>query len=357
MAKISKDIKGNEEKPSDDLKMAEENLTPWQRENLEYMKQQGDEPVWQPSLLRRKPKEDPQPQEEEQIETKTEEISTEVDQEAEKKKISYESFADRLPNIKKERNHRLYRRLTLIVSILLGAVIVALYFVSPLSKLGNITVAGNENIDSEVVIEKSGLSKGQGVWEQFLDKEIYEKKIKRIIPRVRNSTISLNGINSFKINITEYEVVALEAEGEKYHPVLENGKILKETVHTPESGKLIFENFKDEGLIKELMNSYAELSSEIKQGISEIRYAPSKVNKELVNLYMNDGNKVIVNIPQLAEKMSYYPQIANQMEQKGTIDMEVGIFSYPYGSESSTEALEEQIEENSEPLDGNQENR
>ncbi|MFD2387133.1 cell division protein FtsQ/DivIB [Enterococcus rivorum] len=103
----------------------------------------------------------------------------------------------------------------------------------------------------------------------------------------------------------------------------------------------MFENFQDESLIKELMISYADLSTEIKHGISEIKYAPSVTNKDLVSLYMNDGNRVLVNIPQLSEKMAYYPQVAKQMDEAGIIDMEVGIFSYPYGNESTIESTNE----------------
>ena len=45
---------------------------------------------------------------------------------------------------------------------------------------------------------------------------------------------------------------------------------------------------------------------------------------------MNDGNRVIVNISDLSEKMAYYSQVAEQMDKPGIVDMEVGIFSYPY---------------------------
>ncbi len=52
---------------------------------------------------------------------------------------------------------------------------------------------------------------------------------------------------------------------------------------------------------------------------------------------MNDGNQVIVNINNLANQMKYYSQVAKDMDEKGVIDMEVGIFSHPYGSTQETE--------------------
>ena len=59
---------------------------------------------------------------------------------------------------------------------------------------------------------------------------------------------------------------------------------MAETTKAAESGKPIFENFKEDKLIPELMASYNKLPQEIKQGISEIKYAPSKTNKDLINV-------------------------------------------------------------------------
>ncbi|MGX7149180.1 cell division protein FtsQ/DivIB [Enterococcus ureasiticus] len=318
----------------------EQNLTPWQKENLEYLKTQGDKPVWNPSVVSNEKEEQEEASVEEE-ETETEETPSDESETEEKQKKTYESFADRLPKIKKVRNKRLFRRLTLIVSVFLIAILIVLYFVSPLSKLGRIGVTGSEAVDSQKIIAQSKLEKGKSLWEQFGDRKIYEEKIKRQIPRVKKATISLSGINSFNIKIEEYKVVALEAADSIFHPILENGKILPEEMSAPVSGMPVFRNFKDQSIIKNLMNSYNKLPEDIKQNISEIRYAPSNANKELINLHMKDANEVIVNISQLEEKMAYYSKVASQMEKPGIIDMEVGIFSYPFNNEETEESVEE----------------
>ncbi|WP_429950300.1 cell division protein FtsQ/DivIB [Enterococcus sp. AZ101] len=272
--------------------------------------------------------------------TETED-STEEPETEEKQKKTYESFADRLPKIKEVRNKRLYRRLTLIVSVFLIAILIVLYFVSPLSKLGSISVTGSVSVDNQQVIVQSKLEKGKSLWEQFGDRTIYEEKIKRQLPRVKKATISLSGINSLNIKIDEYEVVALESVNNVYHPILENGKILPEEMSAPISGMPVFQNFQDQSIIKNLMDSYKKLPEDIKQNISEIRYTPSNANKELITLHMKDANEVIVNISQLVEKMAYYGKVASQMEKPGIIDMEVGIFSYPFNNESTEESVDE----------------
>lgn len=271
----------------------------------------------------------------------TEDSVVEEPETEEKPKKTYESFADRLPKIKEVRNKRLYRRLTLIISVFLVAILIVLYFVSPLSKLGKISVTGSESVNSQQVIAQSKLEKGKSLWEQFGDRTIYEEKIKRQLPRVKKATISLSGINSFNIKIDEYKVVALESVNNVFHPILENGKILPEEMNAPISGMPVFQNFQDQSIIKNLMDSYKKLPEDTKQNISEIRYSPSNANKELITLHMKDANEVIVNISQLVEKMAYYGKVASQMEKPGIIDMEVGIFSYPFNNETTEESVEE----------------
>ncbi|MET3563479.1 cell division protein FtsQ [Enterococcus rotai] len=300
------------------------------------MKTQGDQPIWNSSK-----ETDETETALEENETVAEESASENPETEEKQKKTYESFADRLPKIKEVRNKRLYRRLTLIVSVFLIAIVIVLYFVSPLSKLGSISVTGSEAVDSQKIIVQSKLEKGKSLWEQFGDRKIYEEKIERQLPRVKKATISLNGINSFNIKIEEYKVVALESANNVFHPILENGKILPEEMKAPVSGMPVFQNFKDQAIIKNLMNSYNKLPEDLKQNISEIRYAPSNANKELINLHMKDANEVIVNISQLEEKMAYYSKVASQMEKPGIIDMEVGIFSYPFNNEATEESVEE----------------
>lgn len=340
MSKKKNKTQKNEEPRIDSPEPLDEtSLTPWQKENLEYLKSQGDHPVWDTVKEETEAivEETPENQASE-ITSQEEDVESEpVDSENSKKK-TYESFADRLPNIKKIRNKRLYRRLTLIISIFVVAIVIALYFVSPLSKLGAITVTGNQSVDSQKIIQQSKLVEGDSLWGQFNDRKIYEEKIERQLPRIKKASISLNGINSFKIAVEEYKIIALESSNGEYHPILENGKILSEKSSTPESGLPIFANFKDQTIIKNLMNSYNQLPENIKQNISEIRYSPSNVNKELVNLQMKDTNVVIVNISQMVEKMAYYDKVASQMDKHGTVDMEVGIFSYPFETGASNES-------------------
>lgn len=348
--------KKNDAKPTDEQKeqvdelLDTSSLTPWQKENLKYLKNQGDSPSWQPALIENEETEKEETETEasektNETEEEKSEPKSERDESKDKNKQTYESFADRLPNIKKERNKRLHRRLTLIISFFLVAILIVLYYVSPLSKLGNITVSGAEHVEKNQVITQSKLEKNASLWEQFWDRKIYENNIVRRLPRIKSASISLSGLNSFNISVKEHKVVAMESSDGAYHPILENGKILTEVESSPQSDMPVFQNFSDETIIKRLIVSYNKLPDDIKNNISEIRYEPSKSNKDLINLYMKDTNKVIVNIDQLSEKMAYYQQVSSQMTEPGVIDMEVGIFSYPLEKKETSEESEENYEE------------
>lgn len=302
------------------------------------MKSKGTAPVWQTE--EESEKEEPTTEE---VEGEAEAALPETEKipEPEAQHDTYESFADRLPNVKKVRNKLLIRRLTLIISIAVLIILVLVYFVSPLSKLSKITVSGNENTTTETIVADSKLKAGSPLWDQYWNRSVYEKNIVKTLPRVSKAVISFDGMNSFKISIQEYEVVATEAFEGSYYPILENGKILPDKLENQPGGMPVFENFEDEEIIKNLMVSYTQLSDELKEKISEIKYAPSESNKDLVNLYMRDNNRVLVNISQLAEKMKYYDQVAAQMSEAGVIDMEVGIYSYSFENEKKNNETSE----------------
>ena len=85
------------------------------------------------------------------------------------------------------------------------------------------------------------------------------------------------------------------------------------------SGTVISHGFTDEKVILRTLRAYDNLPKEIQEGISQVKYAPSKSNDQLLNLYMNDGNQVIVNINNLANQMKYYSQVAKDMDEKNRL--------------------------------------
>ncbi|MDB1679262.1 MULTISPECIES: cell division protein FtsQ/DivIB [Enterococcus] len=321
----------------------ENNLTPWQKANRKYLAEHGKKE----KEATKKTDNEVQPDEQEaDAEPATEKDVPEHEHDAPSEDETEQikaggpyngSFLNRLPNLKNQRNKVLYRRLALIITILGIPLIFLIYYVSPYSKLQAVTVSGNENVAAQTVITDTKLTMGTNIWKQYWHKADYINNLKEEQPRIENAQISFKTLNTFTLKVKEYKEIALVTKNGQYYPVMENGTVLSEKVANPTKNLPILDGFTNNEKIKSLTKEYNKLSAELQKAISEIKYTPSDTNKNLLRLNMNDGNQVIVNIQNLASQMKYYAQVAKDMDEKGVIDMEVGIFSYPY-SESSAEA-------------------
>ena len=314
-------------------------LTPWQKEHLLYLESQGI---------------DPEIAEEPETEILLDKTLDSFEDEAPNEKDEGNSqstidkpfsFSDHLPNFKAYRDKKLRKRLLILVVIFLVPLLGSLYYISPLSKVSEVVVAENPLTPKEALIESSQIVKNERLWPQFFARQRITTAIEKANPMVKKATITLQQCNQLHLHVEEYSESAYLVKGNDYLPILENGTILQEPRKEVTKGRVIVENFTDETLILETLKQYKELPEEIQDAISQITYAPSKNNEELLTIFMNDGNQVIVGISKLADHMKYYLQVAKEMSEKGVIDMEVGIYSYPYPSnetekEENTESSE-----------------
>ena len=317
-------------------------LTPWQKEHLLYLESQGIDPEIaeepETEILLDKTLDS--------FEKEALDASNEKDEGNSQSTIDKPfSFSDHLPNFKAYRDKKLRKRLLILVVIFLVPLLGSLYYISPLSKVSAVVVAENPLTPKEALIESSQIVKDERLWPQFFARQRIATAIEKANPRVKKATITLQQWNQLHLHVEEYSESAYLVKGNDYLPILENGTILQEPQKEVTKGRVIVENFTDETLILETLKQYKELPEEIQDAISQITYAPSKNNEELLTIFMNDGNQVIVGISKLADHMKYYLQVAKEMSEKGVIDMEVGIYSYPYPSnetekEENTESSE-----------------
>ncbi|MGM0215576.1 cell division protein FtsQ/DivIB [Enterococcus sp. AZ109] len=328
-------------------------LTPWQLANQEYLKQHPRETEIPPES---KPDEDLISDEEipENTENQSEKLQDkeEIKEEIPERKIKGPvngSFLERLPNIRQERNKRLYRRSTILITIFIIPALILLYYVSPLSRLSEVTIDGNEEIPSEEIIEKLDFSIGYNLWSQYIHREEYVARLKKQELRIEDASVHFDGINRFVVNVKEYEEVAYLEHDNQYSPILANGRVIPTNIEKAQGSLPILEGFTGPKRILAVLKQYNKLSEEVRQGVSQIKYAPTEENKSLLQIFMNDGNQVLVPIPEMAQKMNYYPQVVEEMnaqEMKGIVDMEAGIYSYSYPEETSSDNTEQSITEN-----------
>ncbi|MBQ0139781.1 MAG: FtsQ-type POTRA domain-containing protein [Kurthia sp.] len=230
---------------------------------------------------------------------------------------------ERIPKLKKRREKRKNSRFIVVLVILSIALLVLLYFQLPISHLKSIKVTGQVIENKEYYIKHSGASIG----ESFLsiDTEKIEQKLKKL-DTVKKVQVEKKGLNQLVVQITENKKVALLKTDDRYNYVLENGKTVRSRNQLVNFERPILLNMPDEAYRKKLLKQLNQLKPDLLLMISQIEASPSKSNKNLVNIFMNDGFEVKADLKDLASKLQYYPSIVSQLEnnKKGVINLEIG---------------------------------
>ena len=363
-------ISTKEEKQSklDKKENSQKKPTPWQEAHQKYLQEK--------TLMDKILKKNQEQEESESLIEPSEEVEQQENQEQEKNErpmieiLSSEkstertreniSFSDKLPKMKDYRQRKLYRRLALIISLFLIPLVGCIYYISPLGQLAKVDVIHNQQVPSEQIVKTANFKINEPLWEQYFSRQSAIQKIQKISPWIKAVNVKIVHFNQFQINVTEYHRVAYLLTGDKYYDILENGQVLKNPITQDQlqSGLPILEGFTSKKLILKTLKAYHKLPEEFKQSISQIKSTPRAENDQLLTLNMNDQNQVLINIDQLTKKLPYYAKVASNMQEPGIVDMEVGLFTYPYPKEEkktgdSSEKMSDSDSENSESVQEN----
>ena len=363
-------ISTKEEKQSklDKKENSQKKPTPWQEAHQKYLEEK--------TLMDKILKKNQEQEESESLVEPSEEVEQQENQEQEKNErpmieiLSSEkstertreniSFSDKLPKMKDYRQRKLYHRLALIISLFLIPLVGCIYYISPLGQLAKVDVIHNQQVPSEQIVKTANFKINEPLWEQYFSRQSAIQKIQKISPWIKAVNVKIVHFNQFQINVTEYHRVAYLLTGDKYYDILENGQVLKNPITQDQlqSGLPILEGFTSKKLILKTLKAYHKLPEEFKQSISQIKSTPRAENDQLLTLNMNDQNQVLINIDQLTKKLPYYAKVASNMQEPGIVDMEVGLFTYPYPKEEkktgdSSEKMSDSDSENSESVQEN----
>lgn len=243
------------------------------------------------------------------------------------------SIEDRIPKLKEQRKKKANRRVILILLLFFLIVMIVVYFQTPLSRVGKISVAGNEYTDSDFIIGKTGLTADTSIMNIEI-KEI-SKRIEAL-PEIKKASAEIKFPNKVFISVEEYKRVGIIYKDSTFFPLLENGEVIPSATGT--NSRLlgpVLKNYDNEKMIALTAEQLNNLNDEVKHAISEIIYSPKETDQYSIVAYMNDGNEVRATLRSFADKMEYYPDIIGQIEPnvKGIIDLEVGLFFKSYASE------------------------
>ncbi|GGH74526.1 cell division protein FtsQ [Pullulanibacillus pueri] len=256
---------------------------------------------------------------------------------AEKKVIQLE---DRIPKLKEQRRQKTNRRIIFYLTIFFILIMAVVYFESPLSNVKTIDISGNEYVDSPEIEKQSGVTTKSKIWD--IDEKAVASKIKEI-PMIKSADIESHFPSKVTIKVTEYKRVAFIQEDNHYLPVLSSGKVMEKVSGTalPYSAPVIKKVEKGKTLTL-LTRQLLKIEPATYNAISEIVFSPTTMNSDGIQLYMSDGNQVIVTISSLAEKMNkYYSSIAAaEKGKKGIIDLTLGATWKPFESPDKGEGNE-----------------
>ncbi|MCY7210848.1 FtsQ-type POTRA domain-containing protein [Streptococcus sp. IsoGale021] len=345
-------------KQEDQKEQETEKLSEWQKRNKEYLEKKAQEEAEKEKELAEQKKQhlpnpeksdvgeedekaevtsDTQEAESEDLEesTVTEFSEEEQDELLDKATLRKKKKAERKQAKQEAKETRekiaprhIYRALPVLIlsSILL---ILAVYFISPYSKLKNIEVTGNKQLSKTEVLDASGIQKEDYTLTTYLSQKAHARNIKLSNLWVKKAEISYQFPITFKIKITEYTVVAYDYSGEQYFPVLSSGEEIATPVKKSQLPKsYITLDFSDKAMLKKFVQQLSSISDTIKSEIQTVQHTPSKATEDLLTITMTDGNKILVPLSEVAKKLPYYEKIKPQLTETSVVDMEAGIFSY-----------------------------
>ena len=345
-------------KQEDQKEQETEKLSEWQKRNKEYLEKKAQEEAEKEKELAEQKKQhlpnpeksdvgeedektevtsDTQEAESEDLEesTVTEFSEEEQDASLDKASLRKKKKAERKQAKQEAKETRekiaprhVYRALPVLIlsSILL---ILAVYFISPYSKLKNIEVTGNKQLSKTEVLDASSIQKEDYTLTTYLSQKAHARNIKLSNLWVKKAEISYQFPITFKIKITEYTVVAYDYSGEQYFPVLSSGEEIATPVKKSQLPKsYITLDFSDKAMLKKFVQQLSSISDTIKSEIQTVQHTPSKATEDLLTITMTDGNKIIVPLSEVAKKLPYYEKIKPQLTETSVVDMEAGIFSY-----------------------------
>lgn len=250
---------------------------------------------------------------------------------AKKKKIELRPEYDRnLPKMKKKRTQRLKKHEKVLLSVFLTLTLITFYFILPFSRVMSVKIDSSYPESKNEILEASDLRYYESLFGVWPRTEQISQKIKKNVSSVKSVDISYKG-SKITIKAQEYPMVGYLKKGSAYYRITSVGSVSSEKLKRITGKYPVFYSFDSKKPLVQTAQQFSKLSPEIRQSISEIHAAPTKVDPQRIKLYMNDGNQVIAKSITLKKKMKYYPNISANMDSPGIVDLEVGAFSYPYG--------------------------
>lgn len=234
-----------------------------------------------------------------------------------------------LPHLSQTRASRRRRNLAVILTPLTVLLLVAIYFMTPLACVGDLSVRGESTLPAQSVIDASKLGSSQMIIDLLMHRDRVATRVKKTLPQVKTLSVSVKGFNQVTLQVHEYAPLGYVQKNGEYHVLLASGVVLKSATQTPKSTYPIFTGFTRKEAF-EVAKTVASFPQAVRKAVSEVKATRGAANPNQITLSMSNGNLVVADSRTVAKKIKYYPQLLADVKTKGTVDLEVGAFFTPY---------------------------
>ncbi len=210
---------------------------------------------------------------------------------------------------------------------------ILIYLMSPLSQVMHYKVVGSESLSADTALDAAQLKVGQPLLTTMHQADYFSHVAEERNPQIAGLKFELRADNTIEVKVNEIVKVGYVKSNDHYYPILANGKMLKDgEVNQPIGGLPLYDNFKSDSDLKPVLAQFGKLPLALRRSVSEIVGAPTYQTKPRLELFMNDGNEVLISADELASKLKYYPAMAATLDdKKGIADLQVGAYFTPYG--------------------------
>lgn len=234
----------------------------------------------------------------------------------------------------------------IITVLVLLIVIFLLYMFTPLSKISNVNIKGNNNVSKSKINKELNVTSHSRMYTFSKRKAINNLKKN---PLIKDVEIHKQLPNTINVKVTEYQVVGLEKNKDSYVPIIEDGKELKDYSDDVSHDGPIIDGFKGNKKTR-IIQALSEMSPEVRSLIAEVSYAPEKNKQNRIEIFTKDDMQVVGDITTIADKMKYYPQMSQSLSRDdsgnlktdGYIDLSVGASFIPYSGATGAESESDQ---------------
>lgn len=223
--------------------------------------------------------------------------------------------------------------------------ILCIYLISPLNRVKNLQVSGISQLPSDVVVQESRITEDMPFWGTWLDQSFHENLIETYLDQVQSADISMNKVHELTIEINELSAVGqIENDQGDLVYLLEDGDTFEPEYSVQASVPLLVDFDESQEEWVDLVEELSQTNDSVLALMSDIELLAPSRNPKLLQVSMNDGNQVLVNVPNFANQINYYPLLKEAVDgQAGVFDLEAGSYFISYEALQRREEVDQEV--------------